>query len=230
MVYTRYENHRSKMKDEKKRLKVLTVSDEVVNVIYSPKIKERFGEVDLVLSCGDLPFYYLEFIVDTLNVPLYFVYGNHDLRVEYTYSGRTKVAPGGCVNLDNRIVEHNGLLIGGLQGSMKYSNSPRYQYTDFEMRVKIWRMTPALLLNRLRWGRYLDILITHAPPYGINNGKDLCHRGFKSFLRFIERYRPRYLIHGHHHVYGRPQSTDIVYQGTRVINTVGYRVIELEIV
>lgn len=217
------------MRDERKTLKILTVSDEVVNIIYSHAIKERFGDVDLVLSCGDLPFYYLEFIVDTLNVPLYFVYGNHDLRVEHTYNGRTKVAPGGCTNLDNRIVEYKGLLIGGLQGSMKYSNDPRYQYTDFEMRVKIWRMTPALLLNRLRRGRYLDILITHAPPYGINDGKDLCHRGFKPFLWFIEQYKPRYLIHGHHHIYGRAQSTSIVHRGTKVINTIGYRVMELEI-
>lgn len=213
----------------KRKLKILSVSDEVVNVIYSPTARERFGDVDLVLSCGDLPFYYLEFIVDILNVPLYYVYGNHDRRVEYTHRGGTRTCPGGCTDLDKRIVDHKGLLIGGLQGSMKYSQDARYQYTDQEMYLKVWGMTAALLLNRLRKGRYLDILITHAPPYGINDGKDLCHTGFKAFLWFIERYQPRYLLHGHLHPYGFRQKVPTVYQGTQVINTCGYRLMEVEV-
>ncbi len=212
-----------------KKFKILSVSDEVVNTIYSPAAKERFGDVDLVLSCGDLPFYYLEFIVDILNVPLYYVYGNHDRRVEYTYRGGTRTFPGGCTNLDSRVIEHKGLLLGGLQGSMKYSPDARYQYTDLEMYLKVWGMTPSLLLNRLRKGRYLDILITHAPPYGIHDGRDLCHTGFKAFLWFIERYQPRYLLHGHLHLYGYRQKTASVYQGTQIINTVGYRTMEVEV-
>ncbi len=213
----------------KQKLKILSVSDEVVNIIYSPAAKEHFGDVDLVLSCGDLPFYYLEFIVDILNVPLYYVYGNHDRRVEYTHRGVTKTFPGGCINLDKRVVDHKGLLIGGLQGSMKYSQDARYQYTDLEMYLRVLDMTPTLLLNRLRKGRYLDILITHAPPYGIQDGKDLCHTGFKAFLWLIERYRPRYLLHGHVHLYGHKQKATTVYQGTQVINTCGYRVMEVEV-
>ena len=52
-------------------VRVLAISDEVEQLIYSDRIKERFAHVDLVLSCGDLPTYYLEFIVSSLNVPLY---------------------------------------------------------------------------------------------------------------------------------------------------------------
>jgi predicted phosphodiesterase len=63
-------------------MKILTVSDKVVDFIYSPQLKEKFGDVELVLSCGDLPFYYLEYIVSILNVPLFYVMGNHDKKVE----------------------------------------------------------------------------------------------------------------------------------------------------
>ena len=44
----------------------LTVSDEVVPAIYSLNIKERFPDIQAVLGCGDLPPYYLEFIVTML--------------------------------------------------------------------------------------------------------------------------------------------------------------------
>ena len=32
----------------------------------------------LILACGDLPYYYLEYIVGLLDVPLFYVHGNHD--------------------------------------------------------------------------------------------------------------------------------------------------------
>ena len=89
-------------------MKILTVSDKVVGFIYSPQIREKFGDVELVLSCGDMPFYYLEYIVSILNVPLLYVMGNHDKRVEYSASGQVRTAPEGCVNIDNRVIEHEG--------------------------------------------------------------------------------------------------------------------------
>jgi Icc-related predicted phosphoesterase len=204
----------------------LTVSDKVVDLIYSPQLKERFGDVELVLSCGDLPFYYLEYIVSILNVPLFYVMGNHDKKVEYSANGRARTAPRGCVNIDNRVVQHKGLLIGGLEGSMHYSREPRFQYTDTEMHFKVLQMAPQLLVNRISRGRYLDILTTHAPPYGIQDGQDLCHQGFRAFLRFMDLFKPRYLIHGHTHLYGYDQIAVTHYKETQVMNIFGYRVLE----
>ena len=60
-------------------MKILCVSDEVDPLVYSPRIKERFGDVEFVVAAGDLPMDYLEFIVSMLNKPLFFVQGNHDL-------------------------------------------------------------------------------------------------------------------------------------------------------
>jgi hypothetical protein len=229
-------------------MKILVVADKVQKYVYSPGLKERMPDVELVLSCGDLPFYYLEFIVSCLNVPLFYVFGNHNT-FEYTRSepehelpdlpgglvrriqrpGRhIKRAPEGCVNVDERVVQHKGLLIGGLEGSMRYKPHAPYQYTDGQMRLKVARMSFRLGLARIRWGRPLDILITHAPAHNIHDGKDLPHRGFKALLSFMERFQPRYLIHGHRHVYHlqRPEVTQ--YQETTVMNVYGHSVMDVE--
>ena len=77
----------------------------------------------------------------------------------------------------------------------------------------------------MRYGRYLDILITHSPPFGIHDDEDPAHRGFKAFLRFMARFRPRYLLHGHRHVY-RPEPCKTRYLGTEVINVYPSELVE----
>jgi len=205
-------------------VKILAVSDRVLKGIYSSRIREQFGDVDMVLSCGDLPYYYLEYIVTLLNVPCFFVHGNHD-RPTHTADGRTLTKPGGWVDLDGRSVEAKGVLLAGLEGSIRYKPDGDYQYTEGEMAWKVWCMAPALFMNRVRYGRYLDILITHAPPFGIHDGEDLPHRGFKALLGMMARFRPRYLLHGHKHVYGA-ETTRTRYLDTEVINVFPFRVIE----
>ena len=118
-----------------------------------------------------------------------------------------------------------GLLLGGLEGSIRYKPRAPFQYTEGEMSYKVWSMTPALLMNRLLHGRYLDILITHSPPRGIHDGRDLPHRGFNALLGLMARFRPRYLLHGHKHVYG-PETCITHYLDTEVINVYPFHVIE----
>jgi len=207
-------------------VKILAVSDQVVKSIYSVHIRERFGDVDMVLSCGDLPYSYLEFIASVLDVPCFFVHGNHD-RPEYQSDGRVLVEPGGWVNLDGRTVRAKGLILAGLEGSIRYKPRGDFQYTEGQMASKIWRMSLALYVNRLRYGRYLDILVTHAPPLGIHDGQDYCHRGFEVFLRFMVRFRPRYLLHGHKHVC-KPEVCETPYRGTQVINVYPFRTLDLD--
>lgn len=205
-------------------MKILAVSDHVDDAVYNRRIGDRFEDVDIVVSCGDLPYSYLEFIATLLNVPCFYVHGNHD-QPEYRASGRTLTEPGGWIDLDGRTVEEKEVLLGGLEGSIRYKPDGRYQYSEPAMAWKILRMTPSLLFNRLWRGRYLDVLIAHSPPRGIHDGEDVAHRGFRSFLAFMDRFKPRYLLHGHKHVYGtEPKRT--CYKETEVINVDPFRVIE----
>jgi len=211
-------------------MRVLTVSDKVEPVLYGPYIRERVGNIDLILACGDLPYYYLEYIVSLLDKPLYYVHGNHD-KVVVPESGDEHLARPASLhwatNLHMCSIRHDGLLLAGLEGCRVYNPGARYQYSEAEVRIQIYRLSLQLYVNRLRYGRALDILITHAPPRGIHDGQDLPHRGFEGYLRLLERFRPTLMIHGHQHVYNRNAETETDYGSTRIINTYGYRVLEL---
>lgn len=210
-------------------IKILAISDKVDELIYSPAIKHLFSGVDLVLGCGDLPFHYLEFVTTMLGEPVFYVIGNHANAVRKRHETPEHWEyPGGCENIDGRVVRYKNLLIAGLEGSMRYNNNPYFQYTEGEMARKMWSLAPSLVLNKLRYGRYLDILVTHAPPQGIHDKPDRCHQGFRAFVTFMERFRPRYLLHGHVHIYGPEEMTETMYQETQVINAYGYRTLQID--
>jgi Icc-related predicted phosphoesterase len=210
-------------------MKVLAVSDVEVDMIYSPLITQRFKDVDLVIGCGDLPYYYLEYIISMLNRPLYYVRGNHAPRFREEGTGGDRTYPWGGIDLHRRMLrDPSGLLMAGFEGCLRYNNS-RFQYTQSQM----WRMAlliaPRLMVNKLLYGRYLDILVTHAPPAGIHDKDDLPHRGIRAFRWLIETFKPAYHLHGHIHIYQQYDTTETEHIETRVINTYAYKTLEFEI-
>ncbi len=187
-------------------------------------LSESFPKVGLVLSCGDLPYDYLEFLVDAVGAPLLYVPGNHDRPVEA--EERVIRAPQGCVNVDGRVVEVAGLIVLGLGGSRRYSPKGENQYTEGQMRRRVLRLFPKLWWNAHSRGRAVDILLTHAPPRGIHDAEDPAHQGFETFLGLIKRWRPRLHLHGH--TPPRPSlPTETVLDSTRVIHVRGFRLLEL---
>jgi len=223
-------------------MKILCVSDIEDNIVYSPNICERYGSVDLVISAGDLHLHYYEYIVSCLNKPLYFVFGNHQLHEldmfkarrgpyedidHYGFDKKQLNWGVGGEFVDGKVMRDKptGLLIAGLGGSMRY-NHGEHQFTEFEMYQRIFCMVPSLCYNRLRYGRWLDILITHAPPFGIHDAPDLCHTGFKAFLWFMRTFKPRFLLHGHKHLIDLNEPRITQYHATEVINVYSSFVLE----
>lgn len=207
-------------------MKILAISDHELPNLYTASITERFKDVALVIGCGDMAYYYLEYIISTLNKPLYYVNGNHAPPVEYGEGG-ARDHPWGGINLHRRVVRDpsTGLLLAGIEGSLNYNNGPR-QYTQQEMWWMVRGLIPRLVMNRIRYGRYLDIFVSHAPPWKINDADDLPHRGIKAFVWLIQTFKPAYHLHGHVHIYrqDRPRMNQV--GNTRVINTCGYQIIE----
>ena len=196
-------------------MKILSVSDYVVPALYHEFDVERFTGVDLILSCGDLPPEYLSFLYATLDAPLYYVRGNHDIR----YMSKL---PDGCVDAHARLIQSNVLKILGLEGSMWYNGGP-HQYAEGQMRGLILRLRPRVWLR----GKP-DIIITHAPPRHIHDAEDQCHKGFKCFQWLIERYAPAYFIHGHiHKNFADPSERITRVNQTKVINTYGYTLFDI---
>lgn len=209
-------------------MRALIVSDKVEPKLHDGGVRDRVGDIDLILGCGDLPFYYIEFLVSMLDKPCYFVFGNHGREVEYQEDGRAVYGPAGATNLHCHTAKEEKLLLAGLEGSIRYNNSSKFQYTETEMWNNIIRLAPSLLKNRVRYGRWLDVLIAHSPPFGIHDESDPTHTGFRSFLRFMRVFKPRYLLHGHIHIYRHDTVASTQYHQTQVVNVYPYRIMDLE--
>lgn len=199
-------------------MKILSVSDIIVSFIYSPQILERFKDIDLVISCGDLPSYYLEYITSMLNVPSFYVKGNHTSLADEWMPN----------NLHRRSVRYKQLIMAGVEGCLQYNRGP-LQYTEGEMWNHVFSLTPSLFMNKLVYGRYLDIFVTHASPSGIHDQPDRPHQGIKAFRWLIKVFKPQYHFHGHIHVYHPKTVIKTYYESTQVINTYGFQETIVEI-
>lgn len=211
-------------------MKILCVSDETDSLVYSPSSKRLFGDCDFVISAGDLPLRYYDFIMTIMGKQLYYVYGNHNLEqfkenvlkvqtpatnafnspFSSHYSG--ELIDGKCIYDKKR-----DLIIMGLGGSMLY-NYGLSQYSEKQMKWRINKLVPRLLYNKQKYGRYVDILVTHAPVLGMGDGVDVCHRGFECFKTFIDKYKPKYLLHGHVHLFDENENRFYKYGETTIIN------------
>ncbi|AFG37511.1 metallophosphoesterase family protein [Spirochaeta africana] len=223
-------------------MKILCVADHIDPLVYSVNAKERFDSVEMVISAGDLPMEYLGFLSSVLNKPVLFVFGNHNLQELYRFRrggaprNLTRLTPSLSPNLRNyfgstyiggRVVRRNGLILAGLGGSKRYNNGLN-QFTELQMLAKMLRMLPRLIWNRVVHGRYLDILLTHASPFEIGDRPDPCHRGFKVFRWFIRRFRPRFMLHGHIHLYDINAQRIHHYHDTTIINVYDHYVLDTE--
>lgn len=206
-------------------MKILAVSDEVVERLYSLCNHGHFSDVQLILGCGDLPYTYLENLLTLLNLPLFYVPGNHD--PEYDPKNVGTRAEGGS-NLDLKLIRHKNLLIGGFGGSIRYRPDGTNQYTQREADWRARRLLPGLAWNRIRFGRALDILITHSPPFGIHDEPTQSHQGLKAVNWLIRTAKPRYHLHGHVHFQrGNLAASDSVLGATRILNVYPYKVLEI---
>lgn len=194
-------------------MKILLVSDHEEPYIWDYFDRERFKDIELVLSCGDLKAEYLSFIVTMIKAPLFYVPGNHN---------KSYIAnpPEGCISADGTLLTYNGIRIVGLGGCMNYSNQ-EFQYTEEEMENRIRKLKRIIKKNK-----GFDILLTHAPAMGLGDGDDRAHRGYGSFVNMLDRYSPRYFFHGHQHLSYKIQSRIRQYKDTTIINAYGYHIID----
>lgn len=188
-------------------MRILLIGDVPSKSLWDFYDESKLKDIDLILSSGDLPAAYLSFLVTFAPCPVLYVHGNHDEQYAQTH-------PEGCICIEDTIFEFNGLRILGLGGSLRYRPG-NCQYTEKEMQRRARKMK-----RKIRRKKGFDILLTHAPAYGVNDQEDLPHHGFQTFVMLMEKYQPKYMIHGHVHLnykYGAERITQ--YQNTIVINT-----------
>jgi Icc-related predicted phosphoesterase len=193
-------------------MKLLVVSDKESPYLYDHFDKEKFSNIDLILSCGDLKPAYLSYLVTMINAPLYYVHGNHD-------DHYIKTPPEGCESIDGKLVVFQGIRILGIGGSRKYREG-LHQYSERQMTLKVAKLYPQLLMHQ-----GMDILLTHSPALGLGDGTDPVHVGFPQFNKLLDRYDPKLHLHGHQHLnYGYNERIR-TYHNTTIINGYGYHLI-----
>lgn len=187
-------------------MKILAIADVESKYFWDHFEQSKLDDIDLIISCGDLDPRYLSFLATFAKCPVLYVHGNHDKKYK-------DMPPEGCICIEDQIYVYQGIRILGLGGSMQYA-STEHQYTEKQMKKRV---------HKLKWKLFrkkgFDILVTHAPAYGINDGDDLPHRGFQVFLMLLDKYSPKYFLHGHMHMnYGKQKKQEDVYKNTQIIN------------
>lgn len=196
-------------------MKILCIADEEYKTYWDFFSKDDFKDIDLIISCGDLKASYLSFLTTMTSIPVLYIRGNHD-------DGYKTDPPQGCICIEDDIFSFQGVRILGLGGSQRYKQGIN-QYTEREMRKRITK-----LKFKLWFHRGFDILVTHSPARGFHDGTDLCHQGFQVFLTLIDKYNPKYFVHGHVHLsYGRQFQREDMIGDTKVINAYEKYIIEI---
>lgn len=196
-------------------MKILFIADEESKLYWDYFKKEYFEDIDIIVSCGDLKASYLSFLSTMLPVPVLYVHGNHDDKYD-------RNPPEGCICIEDRVFEYNGVRFLGLGGSNRYKPGVN-QYTEKQMAKRI---------KKLRWKLFrskgFDVLVTHSPAKGFHDDVDECHKGFDAFYGLIDKYKPKYFVHGHVHLnYGRQFVREDMIGETKVINAFEKYIIEI---
>jgi Icc-related predicted phosphoesterase len=186
-------------------MKILAISDR------SPKEKIKTilqkNVVDLICTLGDLDQLQIAELIAITNIPKIGVYGNHDSGVYFE--------PLGIKNMHLETFEFGGLTFGGFEGSVRYKNDKYAKMYTQEEATELLKDFP-----------YVDVMLAHCPPYGINDEpNDVTHQGFKALREYVETKKPKYLLHGHTYPTGATMTTKLA--ETEIIYVYGDKIVEL---
>jgi Icc-related predicted phosphoesterase len=159
------------------------------------------GQADVLLACGDLSDDVIRGAAEEYHCKRIFaVKGNHD---------RIESFPVPIHDLHLKVVEYDGLTFGGLNGSSKYKPRGSFLYEQEEIAAALANFPP------------VDVFVSHNSPRGVHDKEDGAHYGFEGLLAYIERAKPKLVLHGHQHI---SKATQI--GPTRVIGIYGNRLID----
>jgi Icc-related predicted phosphoesterase len=189
-------------------VRVLVLADRPPHL--DPAVLASQSGVEAVLSLGDLQPSWIE-TLDSVRLPKLGVYGNHDVDPYMGWYG-----------IDDahlrRIELDGGPSVSGFEGCVSYRRSAHGSvgpsYSQKEAAKLIRKLPPA------------DVLISHCPPFGVNDDPDdPAHIGFEALRDWVLENRPRMLLHGH--TYPQPGRRVERIGDTRVVYVHGAQIVEL---
>ncbi len=189
-------------------MKILVLADRPPHHSVTGSLRElcqREG-VELICTLGDLEradIVELEYIT---NIPKIGVYGNH-------CSG-TYMEELGIMNMHLSTWQFGSKTFGGFQGCVRYKNGDAPMCTQAEATQWMQGFPP------------VDVFLSHAPPYGINDDPDeVAHQGFYALRNYFDTMQPQLWLHGHTY----PEEGQVVthHGPTRIEYVFGHKILEI---
>jgi len=186
---------------------ILAIADRPPRTSIKKLLEEN--NIELIITLGDLRYFDIQELKGINSVPKIGVYGNH-------CSGKyfDKL---GIENMHLKTFTYQNAVFGGFEGSLRYKQSPYAKmYTQEEAKT--------LLKDFPR----VDVMLAHAPPYGINDDHSTtAHIGLKALREYIEKKKPKYFLHGHTY----PSENELVqkYGDTKIIYVYQDKIINLSL-
>jgi uncharacterized protein len=157
-------------------MRLLAVADQPPHLPLAALVQHH--RPDVVVTLGDLDPDSLDPLSRFPALRVLGVYGNHD-------DGRYLEAAN-ATDLHLRAVTIDGVTFAGFEGCHRYRAGAPFQYSQDEA-TRLARRLPEA-----------DVLLAHSPPKGVNDeADDRAHEGFEALGRYVERVRPRLMLHGH---------------------------------
>ena len=199
-------------------IRLLAISDEPDPTLESAASRAGMGAIDLIVGAGDLEPEYLSFVADAFHAPLRYIRGNHDEGPAWADT-RRGLLPDSM--RDGAIVEEVGVRLVGFSGSPVYNQGG--------MQVSALGMWLRVIAASSRASRQRPVMVvTHAPPRGVNDDQDLAHRGFTAFRWLADRLEPPLWLHGHTALVRRGiDDRTARFNGTLFYNCTGATLVEL---
>jgi Icc-related predicted phosphoesterase len=176
-------------------VKLLIIADDE---FLGPKFPDC--NADLLVSCGDLP---ENIIVETAKRcrcrEILAVKGNRDSWAFF---------PPPIRDLHLNRFQFRGLTFGGFCGSWKFKPGGNYLFKDSEVERQLKNFPP------------VDVFVTHNSPLLVHDREDDAHFGFAAFRHYLQRAKPKFMLHGHQH-----QNVESIIGGTHVIGVYGHRML-----
>lgn len=162
--------------------------------------------VDLIVTLGDLERHDLLGLLEVTTIPKLGVYGNHD---SGNYMNELAIT-----DMHRATVKYQDISFGGLQGCVRYKDNPDAIMSTQE---ETWQLMAGF--------PYVDVFLTHCPPRGVNDEDELAHQGFDALREYVERVKPKYLLHGH--TYPTDETMVTKLGDTTIIYVHKYKIIEI---
>jgi uncharacterized protein len=166
-------------------------------------------DIEIICTLGDLDYFSLRELQEINTIPKIGVYGNHCSGNYFDDLG--------IKNMHLTTFEHNGVVFGGFEGSVRYKNDRYAKMYTQEEASELLKDFPAV-----------DVMLVHAPPYGVNDEpEETAHQGFKALCVYLEKQNPKYLLHGHTY----PKDSELVtkYQQTEIIYIYADKIVNLSL-